>query len=159
MIVEVLVGPIASGKSTYAKQKAKEGWIIINDDAIVNAVHADNYTLYREELKPLYKSVENHILHCAVLMGKDVIIDRGLSNTIKSRQRWIALARSMDVKIGAVLFEVFGPETHAKRRVETDGRGHNFEYWLKVAERHWANWQPPTLAEGFDYIEEQKWED
>ena len=37
--VEILVGPIASGKSTYLKHRVSQGAITINDDAIVNAVH------------------------------------------------------------------------------------------------------------------------
>jgi predicted kinase len=157
MTVEVLVGMICSGKSTWCKNLAKEGWIVINDDSVVNAVHANEYTLYKESLKPLYKSIESHIFHTAIAMGYNVVIDRGLSNTIHNRRRWIALAKTLDVSIGAMKFPLWTPEEHARRRTDCDSRGYSYEYWLKVAKRHYQDWQPPTLEEGFDYVEKYKW--
>jgi len=151
-MVEVLVGMIASGKSTWAKQRAKEGWIVLNDDAIVNAVHGGDYTLYSENLKPLYKSIEDHIFHTAVAMGKNVVIDRGLDIRKTSRQRWIALAKSLDIMIIAVVFEKKTPEEHAHRRYESDGRGYSYEYWLKVAKIHDKQWSMPSIFEGFDGV-------
>jgi predicted kinase len=156
-MIEVLVGMIASGKSTWAKDRAKEGWIIINDDSIVNAVHADDYLLYQQDLKPLYKSIEDHILHTAVAMGKNVVVDRGLSLSATARRRWIALANSLDTPVQAVLFDVFSPEVHAQRRFESDSRGHDLDYWLRVAQRHHSVYDEPTLDEGFESIEVRKW--
>ena len=74
--VEILVGFIASGKSTYSKHRASQGAIVINDDAIVNAVHSNIYELYDKNLKPLYKAVENTILEMALALNRDVVIDR-----------------------------------------------------------------------------------
>ena len=156
-MIEVLVGNLSSGKSTWCKQRAKNGWIIINDDNVVNLVHSSDYTLYKESLKPLYKSIEDHILHTAVAMNKNVVIDRGLDICATSRQRWIILAKSLDVPIRAVEFEVFTPEIHAKRRTEADSRGHNLDYWLMVAKKHFSVYSSPTLEEGFVDIEFKKW--
>jgi hypothetical protein len=52
---------------------------------------------------------------------------------------------------------VWKPEEHARRRIACDGRGHDFAYWLKVAERHLNDWETPTLEEGFDYIDHYQW--
>jgi dephospho-CoA kinase len=76
--IQVLVGMIASGKSTYAKNAARRGVICVNDDAVVNLVHADDYTLYDKSLKILYKSIENHIISMALAMSRTVLVDRGL---------------------------------------------------------------------------------
>ena len=157
-MVEILVGMIASGKSTWAKKRAKEGWIIINDDSIVNAVHADDYLLYQENLKPLYKSVEDHIFHTAIAMQLNVVIDRGLSLSADARRRWIALGSSLDTPVNAILFEVFDPETHAQRRYNADSRGHNIEYWQHVARRHHSVFQVPTMEEGLISVEIKNWE-
>ena len=62
-----------------AKNAAKQGFIIINDDAIVNMLHADNYILYDKKLKLLYKTIENQIISVALAMGHSVLIDRGLN--------------------------------------------------------------------------------
>lgn len=152
MKLQLLIGMIASSKSTYCKAAARHCYLIINDDAIVNMLHADQYTFYDKELKPLYKNIENHIIGQAVLAEKNVIIDRGLNISKAARQRYIALARSFDITCEAVVFKKEQPEVHAKRRYEHDNRGHDYEYWLKVAERHAAIWDDPTLEEGLDRI-------
>jgi predicted kinase len=157
-MIEILCGTIASGKSTWAKKLAGDDWIVINDDAIVTSLHGGDYTLYQEDLKPLYKSIEDHILHIVVAMGKNVVIDKGLSLNQKSRARWIALGRSMDVPVRARVFEIRAPEIHAQRRSK-EARGHNYDYWLAVAQHHISVYEPPTLEEGFESIEHYKWSD
>lgn len=157
MEIQVLVGMIASGKSTYCKERAQKGWVILNDDAIINMLHANIYSLYDEKWKPLYKSIEDHVFHTAIAMGKSLVIDRGLDISAKSRARWISLARSLDVPISAVVFQRFKPETHARRRAMADSRGHDYQYWLKVAKVHLSRYEYPSLNEGFDKIEHQNW--
>jgi len=152
-MIELLIGPISSGKSTWAKQRAEEGWIVINDDSIVNSVHGGSYFLYDKSLKPLYKSIENHILVTAIAMGKNVVIDRALDLNKKSRLRWIALAKSLDIPIQARLFKINDPEIHARRRFEDDPRGLTYDHWLEAAQRHHDSYDPPTLEEGFDHID------
>jgi predicted kinase len=152
MKLQVLVGPIASGKSTYARAAAKSGVICMNDDAIVNMLHADDYTLYDKSLKVLYKSVENHIIGTALAMQRVVMVDRGLNVSVRGRKRWIALANSFDVPCEAIVFKNEGPEVHAQRRAHMDSRGHTFEYWLRVANRHQSEYVEPTLEEGFSAI-------
>lgn len=156
--VIVCVGHIASGKGTYCKQRAQEGWLILNDDAIVNMIHGGDYTLYNKNLKPLYKSIEDHVFHIAVLANKNLVIDRGLDVSVNARSRWIALARSLDVPIKAVVFEVFPPETHAERRFMADSRGHTLEYWITAARRHAFVYVEPTLEEGFCEIQYKNWD-
>lgn len=153
MKLQVLCGMIASGKSTYSKNAAKLGALCVNDDAIVNMLHADQYTLYNKNLKLLYKSIENHAIGQSLAMGRTVIIDRGLNISIKGRKRWIALAQSFDVPCEAVIFNNEGPDIHAQRRTVSDARGHSFEYWLDVANHHNDIFVNPSLDEGFDFIQ------
>ena len=155
--VQILVGPIASGKSTYAKNCAKAGFVIVNDDAIVNAVHGGDYTLYDKSLKPLYKTVENTIVTTAIGLGKSVVVDRGTNNRSSSRRRWVGLAHSLDVSAQCILFDDDGPEVHARRRSESDGRGHGYDYWLKVAQHHRKHFEQPSFAEGFDGLVLMDW--
>lgn len=150
--IYVLVGMIASGKSTYCKNAAKHGQVIMNDDAIVNMLHADDYTLYDKKLKILYKSIENNIISLGLCMGKTVVIDRGLNVSSSARQRWIAIARSFDVPCEAIVFPKDKNEIHAKRRFESASRGHSYDYWLDVANEHASQYQTPTGVEGFDDI-------
>lgn len=148
---------IASGKSTYARNAAAVGCVVINDDAIVAAVHGGNYGLYAESLKPLYKTTENHLLTTAVAMGKSVVVDRGLNVNRQSRQRFLALSRALDCPVVAVVFNREEPAVHARRRADSDGRGYDFNYWLRVATAHNERWDTPTLTEGFRSIEYPSW--
>lgn len=159
MKIQVLCGMIASGKSTYSRTAAQKGVICLNDDAIVNMLHADDYTLYDPSLKVLYKSVENHVIGTALSMQRIVMVDRGLNVSIRGRKRWIALANSFDAVIEAIVFKNEGPEVHANRRTKSDSRGHDFSYWKMVADRHQSEYQEPTLDEGFDVVHHISFED
>ncbi|MHA1948277.1 MAG: AAA family ATPase [Candidatus Thorarchaeota archaeon] len=153
--LDILVGNIASGKSTYCKKAAEEGAIIVNDDSIVNCVHANNYQLYSEELKPLYKSVENTILTTALTIGRSVVVDRP-NHTVKMRRRYIGLAHSLDVPVRIVLFEWDKPEVHAKRRMKSDPRGFSLEYWTDVAKYFKEGLEFHRSGENYDEIVEWK---
>jgi len=150
--IYVLVGMIASGKSTYCKNAAKHNQVIVNDDDIVNMLHADDYTLYDKKLKILYKSIENNIISLGLCMGKTIVIDRGLNVSKRGRQRWVAIARSFDILCEAIVFPKDKNEVHAKRRFEKDNRGHSYDYWLKVANEHDRQYEEPTCVEGFDKV-------
>ena len=150
--ISVLVGMIASGKSTYCKQAAKHGSIILNDDAIVKMLHADDYTLYDKKLKLIYKSIENNIISLALCAGRSIIIDRGLNVSKQGRKRWLALAKSFDVECHAIIMPKDTPEVHAERRFKSDGRGHPHEYWSRVANHHESVYSYPTVEEGFNEI-------
>lgn len=150
--MQILVGMIASGKSSYSANAAKAGLIIVNDDAIVNAVHGNQYVLYQKTNKILYKSTEQHIAIMAISLGKSVVIDRGLNVSRGSRQRWTSLAKSLDIPCVAIVFQKEAPEIHAQRRYQADVRGQSDAYWLEVARRHASVYEEPTISEGFDYI-------
>lgn len=152
MKIQVLVGMIASGKSTYAKNAAKTGVLCVNDDAIVNMLHADDYTLYDTKLKTLYKSLENQVIGTVLSMGRTVLVDRGLNCSAEGRERWLALAKSFDVPCEAILFSNDGPAVHAKRRTESDSRGHDYSYWFRVANVHHAAFKVPLVEEGFSKV-------
>lgn len=150
--IYVLAGMVASGKSTYCLNAAKKGSLIINDDDIVNMIHAKNYTLYNKNLKILYKTIENTAISLGVSLGYNVVIDRGLNVSRKARQRWIALANSFDVECEAIVFPKDTAEVHAKRRFEGSNRGYSYDYWLDVATEHNKIYEEPTLEEGFAVV-------
>jgi hypothetical protein len=152
-MIKLLVGMIASGKSTYAKEKAAEGWLTINDDAIVNLVHGNNYLLYDKKLKLLYKSIEHNTTNLILCSGRDLIVDNGRANlTVEGRQRWIAMCRSFDIGIQAVIFPKEDYIVHADRRFNSDPRGESLENWIKIAKTHEEIYQAPALNEGFSEI-------
>jgi predicted kinase len=131
--------------------------VVVNDDALVNAVHAGQYTLYDKSLTPLYKQMEVTAVSTGLALGRTVIVDRGVNNKVASRRRWVGLAHSLGVPAVAVVFQDEGPEVHARRRADADGRGHPYEYWLRVAQHHASEWKEPTLEEGFELVVQVDW--
>ena len=154
MKMELLCGPIASGKSTYCRKAANEGAIILNDDSIVTAVHGGDYKLYNKTLKPLYKSVENTLVCMALSMGLRLVIDRP-NHSRKMRRRYIGLAHSFDVPVHIVMFKRETPEIHGERRFKSDARGHTLDYWIDAARAHERIYEAPDQSiEQFDEFSE-----
>ena len=139
---------IGSGKSSYALNAAKKGFVIISDDSIVESVHGGDYTLYDKSCQPIYKAVSANILMSALAIGKSVIVDVG-NRTRAVRQRWIGLAHMYDVPAYAIHFEKTDPKTHAQRRYDSDPRGLSYEKWLEVAHRHHDIFESVRDSEGF----------
>jgi predicted kinase len=158
-ILEILVGPIASGKSTYTKDRVNARYLVVNDDAIVNAIHGGNYKLYDKKLKTLYKNIENQIITAAASHNYNVIIDRP-NHSVSMRRRYIGLAKSFDMQVHVILFGRSEPITHAYRRYREDSRGHTLEYWHQVAKSHEDKYQTPDMEkEGFDRLFFYNYED
>lgn len=152
MKLQILVGMISSGKSTYCQNAANNGFLCLNDDAIVNMLHSNNYGLYDKQLKPIYKSIENNIVSSILLAKKSLIIDRGLNISFDGRRRWIAIAKSFDVICEAIVFKNEGPQIHANRRFISDSRGRSLQEWHEAANRHNSIYKEPSVEEGFDAI-------
>ena len=150
-MLQVLVGPIASGKSTWCRKQADAGAIIINDDSMVMAWHGGNYQLYDKKKEDFYKAVETNAIVTGLVCGFNVVIDRPNLKR-NTRLRYIQIAEMLDRQVVAVTFDNHGPEVHARRRFESDSRGHPYEYWLKAAKFHEGLFEPVQESEGFDNV-------
>jgi predicted kinase len=153
MKIELLIGMIASGKSTYAARRADAGALVVSHDALTAMLHG-RYR-YEADLKPAYLGMMLHIAWRGVTAGRDVVIDR-THLTRESRRIWVAAARERwGVPIVAVVFPRRSPEAHAIRRAAADLRGRSFEEWLHVARHHAGQVDAEPLdweAEGFSAV-------
>lgn len=157
--IQLLCGGIASGKSSYCRNAAKAGYVICNDDAIVNLIHGGEYTLYNKEFKSLYKTIENTIVNSAILFGKTVVIDSGRNVNKSRRKRFTSWAKAFGVQCEAIVFKREAPEVHAKRRFDSDNRGRSYEWWLNVAQEHHRKYTRPYKHEGFCQVYEISYEE
>lgn len=147
----VLVGNVASGKSTYCREVAGQlgrSNIIVNDDAIVAALHGGITNTYYPNLRALYKSVQREAIVTGLLLGCNVFVD-STNVTVRRRHKLIELARDCGARAGAVVFARLAPQQHAERRFKHDSRGYTLESWLKVAELCESEYEPVTNGEGF----------
>src|SRR5437879_4836675 len=95
-MIEILVGPIASGKSTYARQRADEGALVVCHDDLTAMLHC-TYR-YEQELRETYRAMENNLAMRALFSGRDVLIDR-THLTRESRRRWLDFARNHGLEL------------------------------------------------------------
>jgi len=151
MRLEILCGMIASGKTTFAKIRARQGAIIVNDDSIVNAIHADQYHLYNVKYKPIYKTIETNLIMAGLSQGCDVVIDR-ICGEAETRKRFIALGKLFGAFVECFMFAKVDPKEHARRRFKSDPRGMSLELWESVAKKHAESYEEPGFEEGFDAI-------
>ena len=138
--LEILFGPIASGKSTYARKRGQEGALVVNDDAIVTAVHGGNYSGYRKDLKGLYKGLRSQIIHAAALTRRDVVVDStGLYRSTRDHLRTMGRSLGMDVALVICRDGQFKGAVDGRRRFEADPRGLTLDEWQRIGQRHAAN--------------------
>jgi predicted kinase len=144
----VLVGMIASGKSTWSRAAAEDGTIVVNDDALTLALHAGHYKFERKHLAAK-KLIMHHMVRIFLERGCNVIVDAPNYDS-HSRRLWVELGKLLGAHVVFVVFDRQGPFTHAQRRFIADARGLTFEKWLEVAVEHNRHWEPPLATEGQD---------
>lgn len=150
--LEVLVGMIGSGKSTYARHRASAGAVVVCHDSIVQTLHPG--AKYNSLLKPAYHALEYVAAKTAILCGNRVVIDR-TNLTRASRERWIELGKELECRVVAIKFPVSEfIEDHAERRFKDDPRGLSLGAWTQIAMDHarQAERSPLSEREGFDAI-------
>jgi predicted kinase len=151
-LLEVLVGLPGSGKSTYAQVRAKSGACVVDWDSIVLMLHAGDYSLYREELQPLYKSIETIALVNSMLCNQDVVFDK-CCNRRDTRQRIINLGHQFGAKVRAVIFRTGRATELACRRTSDNSRGYRLEDWHRVIQCRINDSDPVDASkEEFDEI-------
>lgn len=151
--IEVLVGMIGSGKSTYARERADAGAIVVSHDALTSMLHA-RYR-YEAELRRAYRRMEESIALVASSADRDVVVDR-THLTRESRRRWVEFGYSIGTPVVAVAFPVMHPRVHAERRFNDDPRGRTLAEWSKVALHHGLQATAEPLdgpLEGFAAVE------
>lgn len=144
--LELLIGMIGSGKSTYARRRAAQGALVVSMDALCHHLHAGNPVGpnacgYEPELRERYRMMEETMAFEVLFAGRDLIIDR-THLTRAARDRWIGFATrtgmflKQEIPVVAVVFPIEDPEVHALHRFTDDNRGRSYEQWLAVARHH-----------------------
>lgn len=162
-MIELLVGMIGSGKTTYARKRAKEGALVVSHDDLTAMLHAEYR--YEEGLRNCYRRMEEELVHIAAWDGRDVVVDR-THLTRESRERWVKFSRRRRddlfrspawdeaFKVVAVVFPLRTPFDHASARFNADPRGRTLGEWIGVAQHHAAQAAAEPIGddEGFDRI-------
>ena len=152
LIMEILCGMIASGKSTYAAQRALDGALVANDDALCQAVHGGHYAEFVSKQKGLHEELMRAIVAEAFNREKDVIIDSGRNGSRQACKSWVRLGEACGFRVIARVSRRESYLEHAARRHQHDDRGVSYAEWRRIARHHEETWEEPSLDEGFDEI-------
>lgn len=148
-MIYVLVGMIASGKSTWAREQAINGrTVIFSHDDMLMGLYGGHYEGFDRQHITVYKAIELATITSALAAGLDVVVDK-TNLTPKTRSRYTALAGMYDTHATAVVFKNEGPKVHAERRFKSDPRGLTLEKWTRVAEEHDRQFMDIGAREGF----------
>lgn len=153
--LEILVGTLGSGKSTWASRRADHGWAVVNLDAIVTMIHGGDYKLFRREWNhPIYKAIQADAIYASLKAGVSVVLD--CCSVDKSRR--CRLINDLDdmqlpecVELRAVVFPFVAPEVHALRRTKDDARGYSMAEGVAIAKAHIKNYSDPSF-DGIAYL-------
>jgi predicted kinase len=139
----VLVGPPASGKSTWAKQNGR-GVVHVSQDDLIDAISPDGFEhIYR----PIYAAGEDAVARTALGEGHTVIVDR-TNRTRALRYRWLAIACEAGCPAIAVTMRAPFALCRECNRCRPDKRRLSEERM----ERMIAAFEPVSLDEGFAAI-------
>jgi predicted kinase len=150
--ITFLIGPPASGKSTWVSQYGKGATIISRDD-IVDRLRRGTGMSYSETFKdqPFQKTVNSELqshINSTLSSGKDIVVD--MTNMNKgSRNKILSRVPKGYIK-NAVVFKVSRDELI--RRLEKREKETGKRVGLDVVDSMMSSYEAPTKLEGFDNI-------
>lgn len=151
-IITFLIGPPASGKSTWKAENAKNAISISRDD-LVDEMRKGTGMTYAETFGnkefqgKVNTALDNHI-NKTVKSGKDIVVDMTNMNAA-SRKKVLPKVPSYYIK-NAVVFQTSRPEI--LRRLEKREKETGKHVGINIVDDMISRYEAPTKAEGFDNI-------
>jgi predicted kinase len=147
----ILIGNIASGKTTLSKEYYRKGYLVVCADEIRNMLSVDNYIFDYELEDNVIHEATHSITENILKLNKDVVIDETMMK-VKYRKAYIDLAKKYNYKVIGIVLADYGKEVHVERRMKDNARNCSAKLWSEVYERMSNNYEKPTLEEGFDEL-------
>lgn len=147
----VLVGNIASGKTTLAKEYVDKGYVCITRDGLRYSIGCGNY-IFNLKYEPVVFKTELFLLEEFMKLGINIIIDEvGINNS--HRARYLALATYYKYKTTAMILPEITKEEALRRRAKQNTHGNqSTKVWDKVWDKFNAAYHRPSKEEGFDRV-------
>lgn len=148
--IQILVGNIGAGKSTFCKQKVKEGYVILSKDDIRYSIGAGDY-IFNLEYEPIIHSIAMSMAINFMAIGVNVIIDE--TNMDKaSRYHYLHFATTYGYKKTAIVFKKLSMKESVRRRLQSNHGKTAKAVWEEVWKRKNSAYERPNKKEGFDKI-------
>lgn len=150
MNVQVLIGSIASGKSTHCLDYPDA--CILDKDVIRKSIKPGEY-IFDKNIEPYIHICIVAQFKAALLAGCDEIILDSMHANSKSRKYiFNLLADHPEYTVTAVIMPFRGVEQHAQDRFENNHGRTVFDKWLSVSQRFIDKYEQPSTLEGFNEI-------
>ena len=151
--VYVLIGQIASGKSTWVDNQDIESVIISKDDlreTYANMIYEEY--IYDDYLEPIIQNICELSLDVCIHLGVENIIIDETNMTRESRQWVFDTPDISDYRVVAVVLPDLGEDVHVQRRLK-DNHGQVTETkWREVYRDKKSRYEEPITEEGFDEV-------
>lgn len=150
--VYIMMGLPGSGKTTWAKEKAKEtGAVIIGRDDIRHMLkHSHDYDKSKRSQKYVW-DVSQYMIGLALQRRFDVILDQ-LSLTKKQRQDTLKLVRDFASDACVTLVWCAEDKLNVDRRMDSDMAWGDREYYESLIKKLKDEVEEATYDEGFDHV-------
>lgn len=148
----MLIGPPASGKSTYAKKFDSLGYQHISTDSFVEAEAARRGKTYMDVWKEVANAAEANMkrqIKAFVSAKQDVIWDQ-TNMSVKSRASKIAMLKKHGYTVIAVAFEISPAELKRRAAEHKESTGKEIPVW--IVRNMMKTYDRPTEGEGFDEV-------
>lgn len=146
--IQMLIGNIASGKSTYCKGHINQ-FVVLSCDALRYMIGAGQY-IYNINLEYVLRST---ILQMYVDLQPykcNIMIDE--TNVSVSNRKLFIDKKSLDYTITAIIFPKLSMEESIRRRLGDNHGQTNYDVWKRVWTSFNQRFEVPTFKEGFDKI-------
>ncbi len=147
----ILIGNIGTGKTTYAPQYVKKGYVAIARDTLRYAIGDGKY-IYNPQYEPIIFTIERFMFHQFLIKGVNIIVDEvGVSKEM--RKHYIEEAKRFGYKITAIEMPHLTMKEAVDRRMNNPHQQNDRKLWEQVYAKFEAMYEEPTKEEGFDEIE------
>jgi predicted kinase len=146
MRMELLMGLPGSGKSYYAREKAKKGYIVLDIDHVSNMTNGGIYD-FKENRRALYGDLLNAMVEVAIEKHNIIIDTTNLVGLI----RRLYIARYGDEHEVIGVYWPPKPKINLHNRM-LESRGYSRDYWKRVIDDMAGRFEPPSIEEGFDHL-------
>lgn len=145
--VYVLVGNIASGKSTFCNSGEME---VISKDDLRYCIRPGEY-VFDVDCEGLIQMLIKEKLRCSILGGESVIIDE-TNMSVDSRKWVLDMCKDMGATPVAIVFPDRGEDSHVYARLKDNHGDTSESTWREVYRRKYSQYVMPTKEEGFDDV-------
>lgn len=137
MKLGIMCGMPLSGKSTYAKNLQRQGWVRVSLDDLRLALHGQTY---KAEAEPLVWTNAELMVRSLLKSGHKVIVDT-TNRDRERRKRWIRVAKEFGLTL-----EIFLVETDFETCIERNRALKRLAE--NVLKQIYKEYQKPTSDEG-----------